>query len=144
MLGNPNLITPGNDASTTDLLHCYTDSYVTLYNLLQPLGTQPTATALLNAADPCGYMGTYSTDDYPVTNPAAVPNDTNVDWIYCAYFLQDAYPGASPTSSLGMGFIDGCMGGLVNGSSNDVGHFSQYLLDTHVMNDYMDLTSNYD
>ena len=118
MLGNP-LDQGDNDTSTTDVLHCFTQS---AYQ-----GTNPPED--WQGPDPiCGTVGDYDSSITPWPIGA-----TQVATSYCDYFADPSAPTAGGATSQ-------CISTLTPEvqAGDDIDHFSQYLMDTHIMNDYDD------
>ena len=141
MLGNPNSLTPvTGDTNYGDLLHCFIDSYTSIYQ-----GATANGTVTFNPSQPlyldsgadqnCGALGLYNLSDYNDNgsngNITALPNDNTVAAIYCGYLT-----GSESNQT--------CINTLLNDGqiNNDIGHFRQYLLDLNVMNNFTSLTNN--
>ncbi len=109
MLGNPMLFpnaTPDN--STTDLLHCFTSN--------------PEDNSLTNETKPDSICGTEGSYDIANDPPAAIGN-LNVARVYCHALAPN--DSGCPTSLQ-----------MTDQINDDIGHFRQYLLDTHVMGNF--------
>ena len=145
-LGNPNtdiVNTSGDEIDgsnliANDLLHCYLDNYADLQeNTLSGNG------GVIDSN--CGSIGDY---DYTANQPADLADeasalDSTILDIYCT--AMNAPPGSKYyngwTDSSGI-YHSGCNAVVTPQISDDIGHFRQYILDVHVMKDYMSLTTN--
>ena len=143
-LGNPDSsngtpIAPNSDTNPNDLLHCFNLGFDTLI-------TNSTYQNNCGSSVKGQYVGfgQVSSDTYQsqsgstinlkttAQNDAIVqqslPNDSTIANIYCG----------------AMGFSNDttCISYLLSSGqvNNDLGHFEQYILDTNVMSNYMDLT----
>lgn len=150
MLGNPNSYVPstGGDPNNNDLLHCFVDPPLLLADASDGstqdakrfCGGQPSPTVAdledgsIPSGNISGGLGTYDDSINPDTgqpydDPNDIPGNAQVIEIYCQYFVDN------PTDTA----CDNAMASQVN---DDVGHFRQYLLDLHVMEDYTSLTND--
>ena len=139
-LGNPNtdlLNGSGDEVDSTgtlitsDLLHCYVDSYSDLVEA-QPLGS--------GIDTNCYDSGIYSFGDYdytadPPADAATVDSalDSTIAQIYCYDLLNH-------TVSITLTPL--CIQYVNPQVKDDIGHFRQYILDVHVMKDYEGLVTN--
>jgi hypothetical protein len=138
MLGNPNTIFPGEDTNNNDLLHCFYDSYTTIYSATASNGNQFNP-SLPTYGDPgadhnCGALGLYNLSDYK-DNGASIsglPNEKTIASIYCNYLLNNTTHN-----------IRTCMSTLLSDGqiNHDLTHFRQYLLDLSVMRNYTNMMS---
>lgn len=139
MLGDPNKITPSTgDPHNNDLLHCFYDSYTTIYSDATGGGATTFDPSTSPHSDPgadknCGALGLYNLQDYgdngdngPING---MPNNTTIAQIYCHYLNGSA--SSTCVKSL-------TSDGQVN---NDLQHYRQYLMDISVMNNYMSMMS---
>ncbi|HVC36347.1 MAG TPA: hypothetical protein VNE40_02800 [Candidatus Dormibacteraeota bacterium] len=117
ILGNPNTYTdnPSGDQNNNDLLHCFVDSYILLADSVD--GSTSAAKKF------CGNIGTY---DIKNDSPSVIPNDSTAASIYCSALAPNDLS---------------CPDKIAPQLNDEVGHFRQYLLDTHVMTDYTNLLS---
>ena len=140
MLGDPNKITPiTGDLHQNDMLHCFYDSYSTIYNAATGNGSttfNPSTSPHddLGADKNCGALGLYNLQDYgdngsngPING---MPNDTTIADIYCHYLNKSA--------------SSQCVHALISDGqvNNDLQHYRQYLMDLSVMNNYMSMMSS--
>ncbi len=131
-LGNPNTYQDSvqGDTNTNDLLHCYVDSFAEIMEDNPSFDPTMPAQGDPGSDHNCGAIGMY---DYTSASPNNVdmPNDQTVASIYCLNLDDNAGD-------------QNCIKFLLNSGqvNNDVGHYRQYLLDTHVMSDYMSLTND--
>ncbi len=139
MLGDPNKITPTTgDSSTNDLLHCFYDSYTTIYSAATGGGATTFNPSTPPHLDPgadknCGALGLYNLQDYgdngnngPIDG---MPNNTTIADIYCHYLN-----GSASSQCVKTLLSDGQI-------NNDLQHYRQYLMDLSVMNNYMSMMS---
>jgi hypothetical protein len=152
-LGNPNTAavnTSGDELDssgnlqTSDLLHCYLDSYSDLQEVTK-LGT--------GIDTNCYVPGGYNLGDYDyTTNPPLDASgqdaalDSTIVNIYCTALGAPPTPGDKYYSpgwydSKGV-WHNGCAIVMPPQVNDDIGHFRQYILDVHVMKDYMSLTTS--
>lgn len=125
LLGDPNLYNNSNpDPSQDDVLHCFLQGY---NNTVQQ-GNTIIADQTTGNNDPiCGSVGSY---DYDNDTPEPI-GASQVAMSYCEQL--------DPID------IAGCVNSLLSSgqvTSKDINYFSQYILDVHVMNDYLALTTN--
>ncbi len=159
MLGNPNIYTSspcrsatqGCDPNNNDLLHCYVDSYAQLADSTDHL-TDAAKEYCGAVVDPntgllVGGLGTFDCQDQGqgssngtqatsfindpncIDNPDYFPGNQQVIQIYC----QDLVGNPNDPA---------CDAAVAPQIHDDVGHFEQYLVDTHVMADYTSLSNN--
>ena len=140
MLGDPVgfINTPNGDPNNNDMLHCFVDSYSLIMattsstGAIQNFAPGVPANQDAGADHNCGVVGIYDyqSGNINTTNlstssstPSEMPNDYTAASIYCQYLT-----GSSDSS---------CISGLLSSGqiSNEIGHYRQYLLDLHVMND---------
>ncbi len=142
MLGNPNTISPGNDPNNNDLLHCFYDSYTTIYDATyNSNGNQfnPSTPAYedIGKDHNCGALGLYNLNDYSDNGTSGpiqgLPDETTIASIYC-YHLDH-----NPKNN-----YHNCMNTLLSDGqiNNDLTHFRQYLLDLSVMKNYTSMMSS--
>ena len=130
MLGNPNTFvnSPAGDPNNNDLLHCFVDPFSMIEESNPSFNPNVAPQNDPGADKNCGVIGMYDYQSNPIS-ATDMPNNNTVASIYCSYL-----------NSPNQGCINYMISkGLVN---NDVNHFRQYLLDLHVMKDYMSLMTN--
>ncbi|HVW23021.1 MAG TPA: hypothetical protein VHB51_00855 [Candidatus Saccharimonadales bacterium] len=115
MAGDPNNFLDGViDSSDTDLLHCYLQSYTQEDSNGQMLVNDDGSDKI------CGSLGNYDLGRHapqPMT-------DTNVAISYCEYLEGSSSPSGD------------CLDAVIPQLHDDIGHFRQYILDSHVMHAY--------
>lgn len=125
MLGNPlNYPNAIDDTSSSDVYHCFTQSFDNTANetSLDPNGI-------------CAGLGNY---DYNNLTPSSQTSnnditDANVAQAYCDYFSNQ--PGI-------YGFdMSSCLQYMPRQLNNDIGHFTQYIMDVHIINEYDGITN---
>lgn len=134
-LGNPNTATlnlsgdevdSSGNSVTNDLLHCYLDSYADLQEVTT-LGT--------GIDTNCYVAGVYDLGDYDYetnTPVSATEQDAALDNTIVGIYCNALNAAGNPK----------CLTKVAPQVNDDIGHFRQYILDVHVMKDYMSLTTN--
>lgn len=122
MLGDPvNYPNAIDDTSKTDVYHCFT----------QPFDNTSNETSL----DPiCAGLGNY---DYNNLTPTSQTNDNDITDANVAQSYCDYISSQTNDPDFTMSSCTQYMSGQMN---NDIGHFTQYIMDVHVINEYDEIT----
>jgi hypothetical protein len=123
MLGNPmQYPNATEDSSTTDLLHCFTQN---------PNSSIANMTPSTNDKI-CGSEGSYDLNNDP---PVPITN-TNVAMIYCMALNGETKDDAATEAANNTGCVKDMLQEIAANGNDDIGHFRQYILDTHVMGNF--------
>lgn len=132
LLGDPNNYPNGEeDPSSTDILHCFTDS--------SEDGQSPSSNYTIGNNDPSGICQGEGNYDY-VDDPPCTAGSTSDN--LCTPDMSDSNVAISYCMTLSGSDSPACLAYMTNIINDDLAHFREYLLDTQVMDNYTSLTSN--